>query len=154
VLLNRKNIQQTVRLLLANSFQHSDPELTSLFNELYEECPSLFSQILPRSEATDYMTELLQEDEDVYKLQLPADSTQYDPAAIACIQAKYAKDTLRLPTRPSQMSDDFRKLYTKAFKVDFGMKYIVEQVRIVFFLSFPKLRVPVHYVICPRSTPR
>jgi len=34
-LLNRENVQQTVRLLLAHAFQHSDPELTSLFTELY-----------------------------------------------------------------------------------------------------------------------
>ncbi|KAN0085068.1 hypothetical protein V8E54_001535, partial [Elaphomyces granulatus] len=34
-LLNRENVQQTVRLLLAHACQHSDPELTSLFTELY-----------------------------------------------------------------------------------------------------------------------
>lgn len=126
-LLNRKNVQQTVRLLLAKAFEHSNPDLTLVFNELYRECPSLFEQVLPRSEVADYVN-LLEEgfDDDELKLKLPEDSTQYRPAAITCIQPKYAKDTLQLPTRPSQMSDNFRKLYTKAFKDDYGMTDIVE----------------------------
>ena len=83
----------------------------------------MFKQILPHSEVADY-SQLLEEDES--ELALPADSNHSRPAAIGCIQSKYAKDVLHLPMRTSQMSDNFRKQFTSAFQVDFGMANIVE----------------------------
>ena len=83
----------------------------------------MFKQILPRSEVADY-SQLLEEDES--ELALPADSNHSRPAAIGCIQSKYARDVLHLPMRTSQMSDNSRKQFTSTFEVDFGMAHIVE----------------------------
>lgn len=83
----------------------------------------MFKQILPCSEVADY-SELLEEDES--ELVLPADRNHSRPAAIGCIQSKYARDVLHLPIRASQMSDNFRKQFTMAFEVDFGMAHMVE----------------------------
>lgn len=83
----------------------------------------MFKQILPRSEVADY-SQLLEEDES--ELALPADSNHSRPTAIGCIQSKYARDVLHLPMRTSQMSDNFRKQFTSAFEVDFGIAHIVE----------------------------
>jgi hypothetical protein len=122
-LLKRENIQQTVRLLLAKAFQHSDPGLTTTFSDLYKECPSMLQQILPRSKVADY-SELLEEDES--ELALPSNGNHSRPAAIGYIQPKYAKDVLQLPMRTSQMFENFRKQFTTAFKIDYGMEHIME----------------------------
>ena len=116
---------------MANAFKHSDPDLTKVFNELYKECPSLFQQILPRSEVADYAS-LLDDDDDEDLGQLDLTSTlaagsfQDRPAAIACIPPKYAKETLGLPIRPTQMSDSFQKMYTNAFEAGYSKKFVTE----------------------------
>ena len=96
--------------------------MTSTFIEPYN-VPPCSSRFCLKSEVIEY-SELFEGDES--ELALPAfDTTHSRPAAIACIQAKYAKDVLHLPMRTSQMSETFRKLFTSAY-IDYGMAHILE----------------------------
>ena len=99
-LLTKENVQLTVRLLLMNAFEHSDPELTKLFLELYSECPSLFKMWLPRSEVES----LVPDDEEVL---IRGDETHLRPIAIGCIQPQYVRGVLKLPCREKDMDAAF-----------------------------------------------
>jgi len=50
-LLQKENIRQTLRLVLAGSFI-DDAEITRVVKEIYNSCPMLFSTLLPRMTAT------------------------------------------------------------------------------------------------------
>jgi hypothetical protein len=46
-LLNRENLQQTVRLLLLDAFTQSDPRLTTQIKHLHDVCPDILDSLLP-----------------------------------------------------------------------------------------------------------
>ena len=126
-LLRWENIQQTLRLLLADSFAalDNDAAITRVVKDVYAACPTLFSTLLPRSEQLSLEGSLIPEtDEDDADVQ--SDHRHEHPKVIGCIQAKYCKEVLSLPTRTSQLSIEFSSLLSKAYGTYYGMPDIVK----------------------------
>ena len=127
-MLAKENMQQSVRLLLLNAFQHSDPELTTMFTELRTECPSLFTSILPRGERRGlaHAAASTLDDDDESELSIMSDDAHIRTAAIGCIQAKFAKAKLNLPLRSAQMTSEFRAQLRSAYSEDYNYPSIYE----------------------------
>lgn len=128
-LLQRENVQQTVRLILANAFRRTDRELTELFYELYTECPSIFDPVLPLSERLGLeavLTEDYYTGDDESELRLDSDDTHIHPAALGRIAPGYAGDVMKLPLRSRGMSDSFRRLLRASYHTDYSMPNIFE----------------------------
>ena len=105
----KENGRLTLRLLLNNAFSATDPELTTLIQNLYNFCPLLFQSLLPRSEI-DRLNEPVDEDEDEVEL----------ARAIGCIEPKYVRLKLGFPVIPKEMDITFSKDLTEAYKRDYG----------------------------------
>ena len=119
-MLQRENLQQTIRLVLLGAFGREEPEITALVRGLSVSCPSLFEVILPRSEQ-----ELLVEDVDDM-IDIVEDAAHKRPKAIGCLQPSYVRDTLQLPTRCSiNMPMDFRIALRRAYEQDYTMPNII-----------------------------
>jgi hypothetical protein len=116
-LLFKENLRQTIRFALANAFSNRYPTLTNALHELHSQCPALFSGILPQSEEIEDSSE---DDEDV-----KSDDQHRSPAAIGCIQAKFCRESLNLPTRATHMETAFRTALSEAYG-DYNMPNIVQ----------------------------
>jgi len=102
----KENERLTLRLLLNNAFSATDPELTTLIQNLYNFCPLLFQSLLPRSEI-DRLNESVDEDED--EVELAADPLHSRLRAIGCIEPKYVRLKLGFPVIPKEMDIAFSK---------------------------------------------
>jgi hypothetical protein len=91
-LLSRENMQQTIRLTLLGAFLQDEPAITSQLRHLFECCPALFESLLPKSER--------QEDErdDDDSLLIQSDDGHSQAAVLHCLQPKYCREVLDLPT--------------------------------------------------------
>lgn len=109
-------------MLLLDAFRDTEPELSQQIQDLYAKCPALFSQILPRSEQTI-------DDIDNEAVPLKDDKGHRTPTALLKLQVKYCRNTLKLPTRPSQMNTEFYRALQIAYDRDYGMKNIIHMGR-------------------------
>ena len=119
-LLARENLQMTVRLLLMNAFDDTDPKLTRIFAELYDLCPELFEHLLPRSEI-DNLGVVFDIDEEV---SLRGDDDHLRPVVIGCVKSNYVRKTLRFPIVQSQMDAAFENAFRMCYDQHYGLKYI------------------------------
>lgn len=87
-LLSKENMRLTLRLILANAFNHDEPQLTAFMNDLYTQCPTLFSTMLPKSEHT-FGEENYEADEDD-DVQVVPDAQHIQPTVIGCIKESIA----------------------------------------------------------------
>jgi hypothetical protein len=117
-LLFKENLRQTIRFVLANAFSDRYPALTKALHELYSQSPTLFSGILPRPEEIEDPNE---DDEDV-----KSDDQHRSPAAIGCIQAKFCRESLNLPTRAVHMETTFRTALSETYGYHYKMPNIVQ----------------------------
>lgn len=165
-MLGKENLQQTIRLLLLNAFQHTDPELTESFAGLRDKCPALFASILPCAEQEQLaINAAVPVEEDEEECGLLSDDAHLRATAINRIQARYARVTLKLPLRSAHMTTKFRQQLRHAYIVEYGLPHIYEfgtsairwckklsfYDRSVDILSFPSyhlnINFPFHYVI-------
>ena len=118
-MLRKENFRQTLRLTLLGAFSDTEPELTTTLQELYQQCPTLFATLLPRSEL-ETRAELLDVEESY--LAVTGDAEHLRPSAVGKLAPKYVRDILKLPTRASQtLPQEFRTGFRIAFDIDYGM---------------------------------
>src|SRR6202007_2891778 len=111
-LLTKENERQTIRFILSNAFQYSDPELTKLVQNMFVECPVLFNSILPRSEQM-VVDGILDEDDGDDEAFVSEDANHKMPSVSGCIQAKYCR-AHGMPTRGAHMENNFRRSLSRA----------------------------------------
>lgn len=113
-LLQRVNLQMTIRFILGGSFI-ADAALTEQVRRLHTAMPGLFRKLLPRSE------QLTVEDKDEALTGVQPSPRHLQPSVLAKLQAEYCKATLNLPTRGSAMSPAFRAGVSAAYTKDYGL---------------------------------
>ncbi|KAI5291982.1 hypothetical protein KEM56_006405, partial [Ascosphaera pollenicola] len=80
------NFQETIRLVLLNTHEDADPELTAQMAELHRKCPTLFNRTLSHSDRNEMRDK---EEELEYDIDMPqADPNHLSPAAINGIPVK------------------------------------------------------------------
>jgi hypothetical protein len=113
VLLGKENMRLTLRLILADAF-NKDEKLTTFMHDLFAQCPSLFSSILPNSEHI-FSEANEKDDDDDDDAQVVPDAQHTQLTVLGCIQAKYCRDTLSLPTRNIHMTTIFARALAEAY---------------------------------------
>jgi hypothetical protein len=113
----KENERLTLRLLINNAFRATDPELTVLIQSLYNFCPLLFQNLLPKSEINS-LNEQIDEDHD--EIDLAADPLHSRPRAIGCILPKYVRHQLGFPVSQKEMDTAFSIDFTEVYKRDYG----------------------------------
>jgi hypothetical protein len=114
----KENIRQTLRLTITNAFKSGqDRKFTIQTQSILQQCPSLFSTILPLSEfASLTLADLNDDDKEEDVAEVLSDDTHRDVTVIGCIQASYCREH-SLPTRYSTASVDFRVALSKAHQM-------------------------------------
>lgn len=120
LLLTRESLQQTIRLILLDAFQNSEPELTATIKDLYSKCPMLFESLLPRSERLE-----LSPEEDEPSQSILHDANHLKPATLSRLKPTYCRDELGLPIRSSAFSASFRRDIRQAYENDYKMPNII-----------------------------
>jgi hypothetical protein len=123
-MLLQENVQQTVRLALLNAFKETDSGLTEMLLDLNRRCPTLFDSLLPKSEQESLLEKEDDENDDIV---IQGDDNHKRPSAIGCLQAKYCREELGLPTRSSDLALPpwFGRLLREAYGRDYNMPNIV-----------------------------
>lgn len=117
-LLQRLNLQITVRLLIDGAFESTHASITAQFRALRATCPHLFDNLLPRSDRLQQAIDL--GDEACQSVQ--QDNTHRNVALYSRIQATYCKNILNLPTRSTHLSWDhsrYRIMLSSAYERDY-----------------------------------
>jgi hypothetical protein len=97
-------LQQIVRMLLSNSIRDTDIDISDLLQEINRKYPSLFESFLPYSEhetLRSQLDSLIDED----KVPLIGSKTYLNPAAIGYITTAFARGTLKLPVKTTDLDD-------------------------------------------------
>ena len=120
-LLRRQNFQQTIRLILLKSFETSDPGLTALMLDIYQDAPTLFESLLPKSELATRGEDGDEDNLDVMKIE--EDPDHKNPKTIGRLKPAYVTDFLDLPTRSSNtaLPPVFLRMLQGAYTDDHGM---------------------------------
>jgi hypothetical protein len=120
-LLLQENLRQTIRLILLNAYKESELPLTRMIQELHDRCPTLFENLLTKSEQ-----ERLIEDEDEDDMWIQADDIHRRPYVTGCLATSYVQDVLYLPTRSSDtaLPREFARLLRDAYSNDYAMPNI------------------------------
>jgi len=106
-LLNRESFQQTVRLLLLDSFKESDPELTMQIKHLHDICPDILDSFLPHSE---------KHVRDKPKTRVISGPCHLRASVLSKIKADFCFRELMLPTRASGLDSGWRKDLFEGYK--------------------------------------
>jgi hypothetical protein len=132
VLLAKINMQITIRLILQNGFYHRDGELTALMNRLYNQCPTMFDSVLPRTDRQD-MTAPDDELENELDVHSGADSNHRRATIIGAIPPTTINRTLHvindnrsLPRRHDDMSEGFKRALREAYVQEYGLDEIYQ----------------------------
>ena len=122
-------MQITIRLILRNGFYHKDKELTTIVNRLYNQCPTLFDSVLPRTDRQDMAADDELENElDVHS---GVDSKHRRATVIGAIPPATINRTLHflndnrpLPRRHDDMSEGFKRALRRAYVQEYGLDEI------------------------------
>jgi hypothetical protein len=106
-LLNRESFQQTVRLLLLDSFKESDPELTMQIKHLHDICPDVLDSFLSHSE---------KHVRDKPKTRVISGPCHLRASVLSKIKADFCFRELMLPTRASGLDSGWRKDLFEGYK--------------------------------------
>ena len=90
-LLTKEKQRQTLRLLLADAFKITEPTATQLIKDICQECPQLFSTLLPRSEQMELSGSLVDYADEADEEQVQADRAHPLPLVTGCIQPSYVR---------------------------------------------------------------
>ncbi|KAI1097192.1 hypothetical protein F4804DRAFT_352027 [Jackrogersella minutella] len=127
LLLAKSNMQITIRFLLQDAFFHRDSELTLRMQRLYNDCPTLFESVLPRTEIQDMP-------ENELDFELDANSGgDYQHRRATVIGHVHLKGTTHvinegraLPTRHVNMTDRFKHVLRQTYVRDYGQPDIYQ----------------------------
>ena len=122
-LLQRLNLQITVRLIIDGAFEQSHPEVTRQFRNLRDTCPGIFDRLLPPSERLQPPTAGDLND-DGY-LDILADEQHTKPTVISRLANAYCRDKLQLAVRPAQIKPAFAAMLTAAYARDYGRENVM-----------------------------
>ena len=122
IMLLKENLGQTIRLLLMGGFRHTEPEATKMIKDIQKSCPSLFTTLLPRSEQMQ-----LEEDDPESRLSTVQDDDHLQPKAIGCLEPKYCREILKLPTRSSENENIMSTLFQIALREAYAFDYQVSE---------------------------
>ena len=116
-LLEREQLQQTIRLVLADAFNEDDFESHEIIRRVQETCPALFELLVPRSDLT--LGGFEDEDEDA------DDEVGEDQSAVKAIgrvTSEYVTFVWKLPTKATteSMPKAFRAAMREVYQQDFG----------------------------------
>ncbi|KAJ8132205.1 hypothetical protein O1611_g1419 [Lasiodiplodia mahajangana] len=118
-----ENLVQTIRLALIDGFKHSEPEITTMLQDLSKTVPTIFAGLLPhdhdisRDDAEDL-------DDPSISIKIVSDGNHYQPSALVRIREKHCKEVLGLPVRESGMSVAFRAKLRDAYRTDYEKNII------------------------------
>ena len=93
--------------------------LAETTKELYDQCPTLFSKLLPESEIQD---DELDEDSHTY---LQGNSNHVSPAALGRLMARYITQELFSSVRSSVMDTDFKVKLRSSYDTDYEIPAIM-----------------------------
>jgi hypothetical protein len=123
-------MQITIRLILQNGFYHKDGELTALMNRLYNQCPTLFDSVLPRTDRQD-MAAIDDELENELDIISGVDSKHRRTTVIGAIPPATVdrtyhllNDNQSLPRRHDNMSENFKRALRGAYVQEYGFDEI------------------------------
>ncbi|OJD09613.1 hypothetical protein ACJ73_10186, partial [Blastomyces percursus] len=121
-LLKQEIFCQSIQFLLDGSFQHSDPEISSTLQQLYNSCSTVFHTLLSRAPITDNNLRI----DDDSTLSIQATSNHLAPQASSCIPSAYVRNTLALPIRIHHLpfSDPFLVCLREAYAHDYAMPFV------------------------------
>lgn len=119
-LLAKTNRNITIRLVLNNAHEHTEPGLTKMMNSIKTKCPLLFNDILPRSEHEKF------NDDDGDESRVLHDAKHLQPKAVHLIKQRYAKSKLKLPVREKDMDVLFKKRYRRACESEYGLRAVYQ----------------------------
>ena len=134
-LLTKENQRQTLRLLLANAFKHSEPTVTKLIKDIHSACPQLFATLLPRSEQMELNGSLVDDAGEDDEEDVQADRAHPLPLVTGCIQPSYIRSKFGLPTRANELSAPAHTSFSKALSDAYGRDYSMPNI-LVFTGSF------------------
>ncbi|KAI8171048.1 hypothetical protein KHU50_005759 [Colletotrichum sp. SAR 10_65] len=124
LLLQKVNMQMTMRLLLRNAFFFDDAELTLQMSRLYKSCPTLFDSILPRTDRREMALPQEEMDFEMDVEGLVSDEDHQRPSAIGQVSVRGVTHAINenkpLPTRPTTMEDTFTRRLRRAYTRDYG----------------------------------
>ena len=124
-MLEHDTLRTAVRFALMNGFREDAPVITSLLQDLYRSIPSLFSTLLAESERHSIIEALDPLDEDEVLTGIQSDEHHVKVTATGCLQQKFCREVLRLPTRASAkslMTSIFKSQLRKAFGLEYGIQ--------------------------------
>jgi hypothetical protein len=113
-------MQITIRFLLRNSFYFSDGELTSQMSHLYNVCPTLFDNILPRTDKRDII-DMVAEEELSFEMDISGnmDSNHRRTTVIGRVAVNgithQINDNNDLPTKPRDMALRFKRALCQVY---------------------------------------
>lgn len=119
-LLNSENIDTTIRLLQAGAFEVDDPGATQQLQQLMINCPNLVQQFLPVADFIETPVEDIGEDEEVQSEGISGNERQTKITVIGRVKANHVEKQWKLPTRPSQMTETFRRALRVAYLATYG----------------------------------
>jgi len=126
ILLEKINVEKSIRLVLRNAHDTDDEDLTRNMKEIYREAPSLFSRVLSKTDQGELESSLQSELDFELDVSQSASESHKQPSAVNRIPASEVK-TLEhranegpLPLRAGNMSDRFRNLLRLAYEQDYG----------------------------------
>jgi hypothetical protein len=108
-----------------NGFREGALVITNLLQDLYRSIPSLFSTLLAESERHSITEALDPLDEDEVLTGIQSDEHHVKVTATGCLQQKFCREVLRLPTRASSkslMTPIFKSQLRKAFGLEYGIQ--------------------------------
>jgi len=124
-MLSKENLRQTIRLILLGAFAQTEAQLTYLIQELYNDCPTLFEALIPRSEQENLSMAGVTIDDDE-QVSITGDDAHRRPVAIGRLEPKYCRDTLGLPTRASDLPANFRSALRRPYDDDYKMPNVLQ----------------------------
>lgn len=118
-ILFRKNLQQTMRLLLLNVFALKKLTLIFFFHELYDDCFFLFKNLLFKSE----QKKLTKKNDS--KFRIVSNVTHQKSSAISRLESKYCREILELfiksSTNEHSMFVVFKIAFRETYVIDYAM---------------------------------
>ena len=120
-LLMKENQQITLRLLLNNEFRSTDPELTDLVLGLYQDCPLVFENLLPRSEIKS-----LNEEYSDDAVDLVDDVDHVQPRAVGRLTSKCIRSKLGFPVLVKEFDTAFSMNFTEVYSRDYSSPDVLQ----------------------------
>ena len=119
MLLIKEAIYQTLRFVLAGSFEQSEQPLTAKLKEIHAHCPTLLNSLLPFSEKD-------LDDENESRLAVEGDDAHERVVGMSCVQRNWVQGQ-GWPLWPGKLAvnDRFKVMLEKAYEIDYDEPNVI-----------------------------